>query len=186
MSGGDCHYEVKVPSPTIATYHAGQGSREHGGTVTSIGNLFAFGSTEEKYRVLILGAKGRGRKGDMPFDHATGRGWVKEVKGHYHDAIFNKHARVVPFIVEAYGGVVPHARAHMRRLAERTQGRNAIDRTRYGSLRVSTRSFYAYHLQQISKAAVMYDARAIRKEVLALKQKAFKAAHAAPAGSDPA
>ena len=77
-------------------------------------------------------------------------------------------------------------RAHMRRLAERTQGRNAIDRTRYGSLRVSTRSFYAYHLQQISKAAVMYDARAIRKEVLALKQKAFKAAHAAPAGSDPA
>ena len=70
--------------------------------------------------------------------------------------------------------------------AERTKGRRAVDRTRYGSLRASTRSFYAYHLQQISKAAVMYDARAIRKEVITLKQKAFKAAHAAPAGSDPA
>ena len=76
-------------------------------------------------------------------------------------------------------------RALCRVLYRRWQG-GEFDRTRYGSLRASTRSFYAYHLQQISKAAVMYDARAIRKEVITLKQKAFKAAHAAPAGSDPA
>ena len=35
---------------------------------------------------MILGCAERGRKSDGPFDHMTGRGWVKEQKGHYYDA----------------------------------------------------------------------------------------------------
>lgn len=76
--GGDMLYEIKVPSPTVATYSAGQDSRGHGGVFASVGHCYGFGSTgEEKYRVMILGAKGRGRQRDGPFDHAfdhsTGR-----------------------------------------------------------------------------------------------------------------
>ena len=60
-------------------------------------------------------------------------------------------------------------------------GRGATDRTKYGSTRISTRSFYVHHMQQIVKAAVMYDAMAIRKQVVALKQRICAAAQAAPA-----
>ena len=37
-------------------------------------------------------------------------------------------------------------------------------------------------MQQISKAAVLYDAMAIRKQLLSLRQRLCMAAHAAPAG----
>ena len=55
----------------------------------------------------------------------------------------------------------------------------------YGTTRVSTKSFYTHHTQQMSKAAVMYDAKAIRKQVTYLKQRAFGCvAHAADADAD--
>ena len=47
-------------------------------------------------------------------------------------------------------------------LAERAKGRGAIDRTKYGSTCSSPKSFYTHHSQQISKAAVVFDAMAIR------------------------
>ena len=28
-------------------------------------------------------------------NHGTGKGWVKQVKGHYHDALYVKKSRVV-------------------------------------------------------------------------------------------
>ena len=40
-------------------------------------------SIEVKYRVLTLGCKERGRQRDGPLNHGTGKGWVKQVKGHY-------------------------------------------------------------------------------------------------------
>ena len=50
--------------------------------------------------------------------------------------------------------------------------RGAVDRvlvfTRYGTKRISTKSYFTHHTQQISKAAVMYDARAIFKRVTVL------------------
>ena len=58
---------------------------------------------------MTLGVPARGRQRDGPFNHATNKGWVKEQKGHYHDGIFNKKNRCVTFIVEALGGVAPHA-----------------------------------------------------------------------------
>ena len=56
-------------------------------------------------------------------------------------------------------------------IAERTKGRYATDRTRHGAARDSPRNYYTHHLQQISKAAVMYDAMAIRKALLHLRQR---------------
>ena len=183
-SGGDCLYEVKVPSPLVSTYTAGVGSKENGGNCASVGHKYAFGSTEEKYRVLTLGCKERGRQRDGPLNHATGKGWVKEVKGHYHDALYVKRSRVVVWLVEATGGVCPHACAHGRRLAERARAKGGTDRTQYGRSRGSTRSFYVHHMQQISKAAVTHDARAIRVQIGCLKQRALERAGAAPTGGE--
>ena len=45
-----------------------------------------------------------GRKSDGPFNHDTGRGWVKCQRGHYFDAL-RKHSRVVLVIIEATGGI---------------------------------------------------------------------------------
>ena len=42
---------------------------------------------EESLHLAILGCGERGRRGDGPFNHATGRGYVKGRKGHYNDAI---------------------------------------------------------------------------------------------------
>ena len=64
-------------------------------------------------------------------------------------------------------------------------GKGATDRTVYGTTRVSTRSFYTHHTQQMSKAAVMHDAKAIRRQVLYLKQRVFGCAvRATEAGAD--
>ena len=64
----------------------------------------------------------------------------------------------------------------------RAKGRNAVDRTKYGSARDSPKAFYTHHMQQIVKAAVVYDAQAIRKQVIGLRQRlCVTAANAAPA-----
>ena len=58
--------------------------------------------------------------------------------------------------------------------------------TRYGRTRITalapTKSFFVHHTQQMAKAAVMYDARAILTRVTVLKQQRLRtgtAAHAA-------
>ena len=93
-------------------------------------------------------------------------------KGHYHDALYIKKLRVVMLLIEALGGIAPPARAHIAKLAHRSEGRGATDRTKYGGTRISTKSFYMHHSQMLSKAAVMHDAKAIRKRITCLKQEA--------------
>ena len=90
-------------------------------------------------------------------------------------------ARGVNF--EVFGSISEHTRAHFRHLAERSKGPGAIDRTRYGQLRGSTRSFRRHHLQQLVKAAVVGDSEAILRQITSLKQRAFGAAPAAAGGS---
>ena len=86
---------------------------------------------------------------------------MKAQKGHYADGI-RKGAIVNPMIVEAgYGGIAPHSFAVCVRLAQRAGGAHAVDRTKYGSTRISTKSYLVHHVQQISKAAVIGYARAI-------------------------
>ena len=166
----------------ILGHSAGKGSKEGGGAPASVGHLYGFGSTEEKYHQLIYGCRERGRQRDGPLDHATGKGWVKGVKGHYHDAIVVKRTRVCAMLVENLGGISKGGRAQLWALSERTKGRGAVDRTKYGSTRASPQSYYVHHAQQISKAAVMYDAMAIRRQIIGLRQRLVTAAaHAAPA-----
>ena len=101
---------------------------------------------------------------------ATNKGWVKK-------------NRCVTFIVEALGGVAPHALAYLRTLAQRAKGKGARDRTRYSKARSGTKSFLTHHLRRVSKAAVVHDAMAIRKQITCLKQQAFGCvAYAAGAG----
>ena len=150
-----------------------------GGSVASVGHLYAFGNTEEWYRIKILGVKARGREGhDRPFDHSTGRGWVRGKRGAYYDALRNKKATVVPMIVETYGGIAPQSRAYVRRLAARAKGARAHDRTSYGRSRTSTKSFYLHHVQQLAAAAQVGDARAIRRKISHMKMRLMKAAKA--------
>ena len=115
-------------------------------------------------------------------DHTTGKGYVAEHKGHYSDALRKGHT-VIPVIVEALGGIAPHSLAHIRFLARRSTGKGATDRTAYGVTRCSTKSFYTHHVQQISKAAVMYDAMAILKKLMGEKQKMCSNAADAAAGA---
>ena len=43
-----------------------------------MGHRYGFGNTKEKYHVKVFGCKERGRPRDGPFDHSTGKGWVKQ------------------------------------------------------------------------------------------------------------
>ena len=173
---------MKVPTSLKKKHAAGHGSTGAGGKPATVGDQFAFGSTEEEYRVMVLGCEQRGRRGGRAFDHTTGQGYVAYQKGHYHDARKKGHT-VIAFIVEAQGGITPAALAHMRHLARRSAGAGAADRTVYGSTRRSTRSFLTHHMQQVSKAAVMYDAMAIKKALTCKRQALCAAAYAAAGGS---
>ena len=75
------------------------------------------------------------------------------MKGDYFDAIVRKGSRVVPMIIETTGGIAPHSRAVVARLARRARRKGGRDGTVYGASRTSTRSFYVHHVQQMSVAA---------------------------------
>ena len=157
-----------MPSPLTKKHSKGQGSRKGGGQPATVGHLYAFGSTEEQYRLLVLGCRRRGRKRDGPFNHKTGRGFVEATRGQYYDALVVKRSRVVPFIVETFGGVTPHALAHVAYLARRARGKGARDGTKYGESRTSARGFFNHHVERVGLAAQQYDAKAIRKTVRSL------------------
>ena len=181
-TGGDVCYEFKVPSPLLFTRSAGKGSAEHGGKPGSVGHWYGFGNTEEPYRVGILGCRRRGRKRDGPFKHATGKGWVKAAKGSYDDALFIKRAKVVPMIIEVFGGVTPHSVAQVYTLSRRARASGARDSTKYGTSRSSTKNFFVHHIQRLANSAIIGDAKAIRREVRIRKQ-SLMAPDTAPPGA---
>ena len=102
---------------------------------------------------------------DKPFNHHTGVGSVKEVRGDYYDALRVKRATVVPMIVETHGGITAHSLKYVSRLARRAEGAGERDRTAYGLSRTSPHTFYLHHVLQISAAAQIGDAKAIRREI---------------------
>ena len=59
---------------------------------------------------------------------------------------------------------------HVGRLHRRTRTSGAVDRTRYGSVRMSPKSYFVHHTQQLSKAAVVGEGASIRRRIV-LKQK---------------
>ena len=74
-------------------------------------------------------------------------------------------------IIEVFGGITPHALAHIGHLSRRTKGKGARDYTKYGASRTSTKYFFVHHTQRIAFAAQHYDAMAIRKETGSRKQR---------------
>ena len=99
--GTDWLGDTKVASPLTATYHAGRGSHENGGTICDVGHEFGFGNTEEDLHLNVLGCRERGREADGFFDHATGTGWVKARKGDYtmtQSACYKQEPGFVPMI----------------------------------------------------------------------------------------
>ena len=87
-----------MPSALTKTTQGGQGSAAHGGCCASLGHKFGFGNT------LDLGCKERGHKSQGPLVHATGKGWVKEHKGQYYDALHVKNGIVKICLVESQCG----------------------------------------------------------------------------------
>ena len=118
---------------------------------------------------MCLGTKARG---NGQYDHSTGKGRVVAHKGHYHDGLHNKRSTVIVNLVEATGGLSPPSAGRVWRLARRAQVRGPRDGTQYGKLRISPRSFVVHHVQRISKAAVIGDARNIKDQVRAVKSQA--------------
>ena len=104
------------------------------------------------------------------FDHTTGKGYVQERRGDYYDALVVKKGRVIPMIIEVFGGITSHALAHIGHLARRAKGKQSRDATKYGRSRTSTKSFFVHHTQRMSLAAQLHDAIAIRREIGCRKQ----------------
>jgi hypothetical protein len=186
--GGDVLYEIKVPSPLSSSkksgFKTGKGTRASGGTPASVGHMLGLGNTQEEYRALVHGVKGKGRKGTEPLNHSTGRGWVAPRKGQYHAAQRRRTHEVHAWIVEAgTGGIDGYSKAHIRYLDRKVADHGAADRTAYGRHRGSTRSYATHHTQQIVKAAVVGDAKAIVRKVNHLKTTAFSAPSARAAAT---
>ena len=78
---------------------------------------------------------------------------------------------------------------HVGRLHRRTRTPGAVDRTHYGSVRMSPTSYFVHpcvhHTQQLSKAAAWWakEGASIRRRIDVLKQKACKAVAADAAAS---
>jgi len=125
------------------------------GAPASVGHIYGFGNTEEQCRLDNLGCKPRGRAADGSFDHKTGKGHVKGVKGCYHDALYTKRNRVEILLHEGFGGGFSPPSAHkIRRLGR--AAKNGTDRTPYrGGKAVS---YVSFHTRDIAMAMVKADA----------------------------
>ena len=76
----------------------------------------------------------------------------------------------------------PAARKHLGRLHRRSTGKNATDRTKYGTTRRSTRQHFKHHTQLLSTTAVVENAKSMCRTLTKLKTK-LHAAGAAPTGA---
>ena len=95
-----------------------------------------------------LGCAPRGRPTDGPFNHKTGKGYVKGKKGAYHDALFVKRNRVDLLLHEDLGGGFSPPAAHKIRRLGRKSREHGVDRTPYkGDRKIS---FVSYHTRAIS------------------------------------
>ena len=99
------------------------------------------------------------RAGCNPF--ATGKGWVKEHKGQYYDALHVKNGIVKICLVESQGGIAPPTKRTIFNFAKEVGSPSAVDRTDYGTASGSARGFAQHYSQQLSRAAVCGDAQNI-------------------------
>jgi len=165
--GGHRIYESKVYSAAKSAGAKGRGSVLGGGAASQAeGHRNAFGNTEEHGRVLILGCKEYGLQSEGPFDHRTGKGWVKKHDGDYADAR-RKGSTVIPLIAETFGGICPQANAVLKTFHRLACTPNHRDATQYG-INCVYKSYYSHHLRAISTAINTGVARTIVTSLNAL------------------
>ena len=165
---------------SLVEYCAGNGSNDHGGKPATVGHLFGFGSTYERATRAVHGVRERGKRAQGPLNHWTGKGWVKEHKGDYYDAIHVKHLLVVLMLVETFGGIAPCLCQALGAFARRAHGVNKVDRTKYGNAR---RSYYPHWCQRLANAAARSAMQAVVDQTTKLKAKVNGAAQAATLGA---
>ena len=156
------------------------GSSPAPGTVLR-GDTHAFGNTEERAIVEVLGVPERTDDQGRAWDHSAGAGAVKRQKGSYDDALHVKRNTVVLFLASLLGGLAPAAVDHLRALSRRS-----IDNTEYEidiyptrlidagepvSHRTNDR-YVEYWARRHAAAAVMADARRCLKRLPGLTNQA--------------
>ena len=116
----------------------------------------------------VLGTRQRGLPTEPPFNHTTGRGYVKAtpkpgLKGaaDYADAIINRKARVHLLAHETSGAFSAYAARRLRRLG-RVARALGIDGTDYAASYTAA-SFVSYYAQRITSACVLNGARGVFK-----------------------
>ena len=82
-------------------------------------------------------------------------------------------------IVESFGGISPHSIKFISRMAARAKGAKGRDSTVYGRSRTSSTSFFVHHTQQLSAAAQVGDAKAIRRKITSEKMHVMRCSSAA-------
>ena len=118
---------------------------------------------------------------DKKFDHTTGKGWVAARKGDYDDALRVKKNGLSPFFFESTGAASPHTFHTIKQLAEKNKGDvRRRDGTSYSRNRRATKSFLSHHLQSISMAIVLNDAKTINNNIAGAKRRALRAAPPLP------
>ena len=97
-------------------------------------------NTLDQTLLKVLGCKERGHKSQGPLVHATGKGWVKEHKGQYYDALHVKNGIVKICLVESQGGIAPPTKRIIFNFAKEVGSPSAVDRTDYGTASGSARA----------------------------------------------
>ena len=137
--------------------------------------MYPFGNTEEELRLENLGAAERGHPTDTPFDHTTGKGYVKHKKGIYYDALFIKKNKLEMLIHETSGGFSPPCVARIKRFGRKA--RTSGDRTHYPTRRSRHQlSYVQFHTQRISSAIVKGEAEGIMTQLTRFNRVAPQAA----------
>ena len=105
-------------------------------------------------------------------------------KGHYHDALYVKRLRVIMLLVEATGGISPAARAHISigsRAAPRAEARPTAPGTAARASPPSPSTVRVHCTEYVHHSALAdagqgcgrlsgYNAKAMRKKIICLKQ----------------
>ena len=99
-----------------------------------------------------MGAKSAATSHKGPLVHATGKGWVKEHKGQYYDALHVKNGIVKICLVESQGGIAPPTKRIIFNFAKEVGSPSAVDRTDYGTASGSARGFVVSTTRNSSRA----------------------------------
>ena len=98
----------RCPAPSQRRGRPGRAQQHTADAVRHwLGHKCGFGNTLDQTLLKVLGCKERGHKSQGPLVHATGKGWVKEHKGQYYDALHVKNGIVKICLVESQGGIAP-------------------------------------------------------------------------------